>query len=79
MNITLDFRNGNLGYPGVDRLRDAIGRMGPDGELTIMVNSNDAHETDMLVEELQRQGFDYQPKGSAGNIYNIIARRHLLH
>lgn len=79
MNITLDLRIGELNN-GVDRLKDTIPRMGPDDELTIIVDATDAHETDEVMDELKRNGFEYQPKGSNdGNSYNIIAKRHLLH
>ena len=79
MNITLDLRIGEVNN-GVDRLKDTIPRMGPDDELTIIVEATDAHETDGVIDELEKNGFDYQPKGSNdGNLYNIIARRHLLH
>lgn len=77
MNLTLDLRPG-VGAWGLHKLRDTIPRLGPDDELTLIVDTADAHRTDQLVEELRTHGFDYQPKGSAGQAYNIVARRHLL-
>jgi len=77
MNITLDLRPG-AGEWRVQRLKDTIPRLGPDDELTILVDATDAHETDQLIEELRKNGFDYHPKGSAGQIYNIVATRHLV-
>lgn len=79
MNITLDLRVGELNH-GVERLKDAIPRLGPDDQLTIIVDATDVHETDEVIGELRRNGFDFQPKGSNdGSHYNIIATRHLLH
>lgn len=75
MNVTLDLRMGDLNEHAVHRLLETIPRIGPDDELTILVNSTDAHETDDLVDELRRQGFDYQPKGADGPTYNITAKR----
>lgn len=77
MNITLDLRPG-VGDWGVNKLKDTIPRLGPDDELTLVVDSADAHEADRLFEELKAHGFDYQSKGADGQTYNIIATRHLL-
>ncbi len=76
MNITLDLRPGV--QDGVHRLRDTISRLGPDAELTIIVDAMDAQSTDKLTEELRSHGFEYLPKVSDGTTYNIIAKRHLL-
>ena len=76
MNITLDLRPGI--DDGVRRLKDTISRLGPDAELTIIVDNMDAHRTDRLVAELTHNGFEYLPKVSDGKAYNIIAKRHLL-
>lgn len=75
MNITLDLRMADLQDVAVHRLRQTIPRVGPDDELTILVNSIEAHETDNLVDELKKQGFDFQPKGADGTTYNITAKR----
>jgi len=76
MNITLDLRPGI--EDGVHKLKDTISRLGPDAELTIIVDTMDAQSTERLVEELRNHGFDYLPKVSDGTAYNIIAKRHLL-
>lgn len=76
MEITLDFRITDL-TAGVDRIRDTIPELGPDDQLTIIVEATDAHEhqTDEIMEELDRQGLEYYSRGAGGNTYNIIAKR----
>lgn len=75
MEITLDLRMHDIGDRAVQKVRDAIPGLGTDDELIILVNTVDAHKTGGLTDELERQGFDYQPKGADGATYNIIAKR----
>lgn len=60
----------------VDRVRLALSRIGTDEEITITIESADAHQADPIIEVLDENGFDYQAKGSHdGKSYHINARR----
>ncbi|RJX16705.1 MAG: hypothetical protein C4575_14830 [Desulforudis sp.] len=62
----------------VDRVRAAINELGAGGEITITIESADAHQADPVLEVLDESGFDYQSKGSHnGRSYYINARRKL--
>lgn len=62
----------------VNRVLAAIHELGPGGEITITIESADAHQADPVLEVLDESGFDYQSKGSHnGRSYYINARRKL--
>ncbi len=58
-----------------ERLKAMLPTVGVDDTLDIAVENSDAHQTDVLYEVLEQQGFDYQPKGGHGTSYHILARR----
>lgn len=66
--------------PKVDRaalkqVKRAINNLEPGGEITITIESADAHQADPVIDLLEANGFDYYSKGSHdGNNYYINAR-----
>lgn len=56
-------------------LRERLKVLKPGDEITICMEAADAHEADKIVEELEGQGFDYQPHGGHGEEYYLIARK----
>lgn len=64
---------------GEDALRgveNAIAQLSPEDELTIRMAAVDAHEADDVVDVLERNHLDYQPKGSHdGDEYIITAKK----
>ena len=76
MKITLDFRITDL-TAGVERIRETVPDLGPDDQLTIIIEATDAHEheTDEILRELRRHGLEPYARGAGGNTYNIIAKR----
>lgn len=60
----------------VGNVRQALSRLGSGDEITITVESTDAHQADSIISLLEAGGFDYQPKGSHdGKSYFINARK----
>lgn len=60
----------------VHRVQRVLHDMGPGDEITIIIESTDAHQADPVFELLEENGFDYQPEGShEGHRYYINARR----
>lgn len=60
----------------VGHLRSVLHNLGPDEEVTIVVESADAQQADPVISLLAESGFDYQSKGSHdGKSYYINARR----
>lgn len=60
----------------IDRMKRSLPRVGKNEQLTIVMESADAHQADRVMEILRAEGFDYQPRGSNdGNLYHIIAKR----
>ncbi len=57
------------------RLEQTLSNAGIDDKLDIVVESADAHQTDLLMNTLHSNGFDYQPKGGGGQGYHILAWR----
>lgn len=72
--IHLDFRP-KIGDRELAHLKDTLSRMGPYDELVLTVDTQDAHESDRVTEQLSAYGFDYQPKGADGETYQLFARR----
>jgi hypothetical protein len=58
-----------------ERLRSMLPTVGVSDTVDITVENSDAHQTDILYDVLDQQGFDYQPKGGQGDTYHILARR----
>lgn len=44
-------------------------------QLSIRMEAADAHQADGIIDELEKHGFDYQPKGGHEGEYYIIAQR----
>ena len=60
----------------IERVKGTLSRMEIDDQITIVMESADAHQADRLMEILRAEGFDYQPRGShQGRHYQVIARR----
>lgn len=60
----------------IERVKSTLSRMEIDDQITIVMESADAHQADRLMEILRTEGFDYQPRGShQGRHYQVIARR----
>ena len=60
----------------VENLRQRLAELGPEDEIKIRMEATDADDSDPIVRELDRQGFDWQPHGShAGRNYYLIARK----
>jgi len=72
-DVNIDLRKA-AGHDKASRLLKIIPQIGPVDVLNITVDRLDAHETDEILEVLNENGFDYQPKGEA-EAYNIVARR----
>lgn len=73
-DITLNFRP-EIEPNDIHTLMTVLPRIGQDEHLTIVVERTDAHKTDELVEILEDNGFDYQPRGGHDDEYSIVARR----
>lgn len=62
----------------ISRVRTALNEISSGDEITITIESADAHQADPIIALLEENGFDYQPKGSHdGKSYHINARRKL--
>lgn len=60
----------------IERVKSTLSRMEMDDQITIVMESADAHQADRLMEILKNEGFDYQPRGSHdGRQYLVTARR----
>lgn len=60
----------------VERVRDTLSGLGKYDQVTIVMESADAHQADRLMEILRAEGFDYQPRGTHdGSRYQVIAKR----
>ncbi|WP_066632970.1 hypothetical protein [Desulfolucanica intricata] len=67
-----------LGENAVNCVQRVINEVSDGDELTINLESADAHRADPIIELLDESGFDYQAKGSHdGRSYYINARRKL--
>ncbi|MCL6477455.1 MAG: hypothetical protein K6T65_03490 [Peptococcaceae bacterium] len=60
----------------VEKVKSWLSRLEKDDQITIVMESADAHQADRLMEILRKEGFDFQPKGThGGRQYQITARR----
>lgn len=60
----------------IARVRSTLPKIGKNDQLMIVMEATDAHQADRVMEVLEAQGFDYQPRGShSGRDYHIIATR----
>lgn len=60
----------------IDRVKSTLSQVNKDDQITIVMESADAHQADRLMEILRNEGFDYQPRGShGGRQYLVTARR----
>lgn len=63
-------------HQAIERVRNTLSRLDGNDQITIIMESADAHQADALMELLRREGFDYQPRGTHdGRKYQVIARR----
>lgn len=73
INITLQ---PEVDLHAVDHVRNTISRLSQGDEITITVESTDAHQADPILHLLDKHGFDYQSKGSHdGKAYHINAKK----
>jgi hypothetical protein len=56
-------------------LRNSIKDLTPGDETSIRMEAADAHHAFRITDELDRQGFDYQPRGGDGKDYFIVAKK----
>jgi hypothetical protein len=73
-DLTLDFRP-DLAEEDTERLLNALGRVGRDDTLTIVLPRRDAHEAAPLFAALDEADFDYQTKGGHEDEFYVSARR----
>jgi hypothetical protein len=75
-DIRLDFRPPFGGTHQRDNLLTVINRTTVGDTLTIVLGAQQDGEADEVIDILEDNGFDYQPKGSdTGTLINIIAKR----
>lgn len=75
-DILLDFRPPFGGVHQLDNLLTVINRTTVGDTLTIVLEAQQDGEADEVIDILEDNGFDYQPKGSdTGTLINIIAKR----
>lgn len=74
-NITLHL-DPTMDRDAFNRVRSTLPRIGKDEQITITMESADAHQADDIFRLLEAKGFKYQTRGSHdGNTYNIIATK----
>ncbi|WP_027364508.1 hypothetical protein [Desulfotruncus alcoholivorax] len=72
INLTLQ---PEIDADAVDRVKKTLVQMGPYDELSISIESADAHQADRIYSFLDESGFQYQTRGSHdGKTYLINAR-----
>jgi len=59
----------------IKNLRKRLQKLEPGNEVTIRLEAADAHQAGGIIEELKRQGLDYQPHGGHGSEYYLIAKK----
>ncbi|KXG76661.1 hypothetical protein AN618_15540 [Fervidicola ferrireducens] len=59
----------------INSLRRRLRSVKPGEEVVIRMEAADAHQADLIVDELRNQGFDYQPHGGHSGEYFLIARK----
>ncbi|MGE5560374.1 MAG: hypothetical protein ACM3XN_04860 [Chloroflexota bacterium] len=72
--IMLDLRN-IIDHDDIRHVRDVVERIGEGEELTVIVEREDATQTDPIFGILDEYGFDYQPKSIGAEGYAINARK----
>lgn len=70
INLGRDINNNDL-----NSLRRRLRSVKPEEEVVIRMEAADAHQADLIVDELRNQGFDYQPHGGHSGEYFLIARK----
>ena len=71
----LDF-SGELGLSDNHKLLQTIKQVQEDDEVVIVMDSNDAHQADQIFRLLDKNNFQYLPKGTeSGEKYQIYAKR----
>lgn len=72
--IMLDLRN-VIDHEDIRHVRDIAERIGEGEEFTVIVEREDAKETDPIFSILDEYGFDYQPKSFGDEGYAINAKK----
>lgn len=63
----------------VNRLEEILIEMQGQDEITISLEATDAHETDIIMDLLEKHGLDYQAKGSHDGKHYYITARPFIH
>jgi len=61
----------------IERLRSSLENLGPDDQISIQMEAPDAHQTNRITNVLEREGFDYQPRGGNGTDFYFVAKKRL--
>lgn len=72
--IMLDLRD-VIDRDDIRHVREIVERINEGEELTVIVDRDDAHQTDPIFSILDEYGFDYQPKSIGDDGYAIHARK----
>ncbi|MFZ5644851.1 MAG: hypothetical protein ACOY46_14800 [Bacillota bacterium] len=65
-----------IDHKAMENLKTSLSRIHNNDQITIIMESTDAHQADKVMELLRNEGFDFQPRGSHdGRDYQVIARR----
>ncbi|SHM28698.1 hypothetical protein SAMN05660826_00678 [Caldanaerovirga acetigignens] len=64
-----------INYFDINSLKRRLQSIKPGEEIVIRMEATDAHQADLIVEELKNQGFDYQPHGGHSGEYFLIAKK----
>ncbi len=73
-DMTMDFGR-VIEARDIKSLRERLKTLGPEDEIAIRIEAADATQADGIIEELKKEGFDYQPHGGHEGDYYLIARR----
>lgn len=75
-DITMNFGE-RITEQNLMRLRESLKDTEPGDEITIRIEAADAHHADRITDELERQGFDYQPHGGHEREFYFTARKRM--
>lgn len=73
-DIRIDLRP-RIDEQDIVRLRKNLKDLAPGDQITIRMEAADAHQSDGITGELERQGFDYQPHGGHGKDFFLLQGR----
>ncbi|MCF6096842.1 hypothetical protein L1766_07525 [Thermovorax subterraneus] len=66
-----------INYYDINSLKRRLRSIKPGEEIIIRMEAADAHQADLIVNELKNQGFDYQPHGGHSGEYFLMAKKRL--